>query len=161
MSSNYVFISFEEAQTRAAKFCVYQERHQEEVRRKLLTLQIKPSDIERIISFLIEHNYLNEQRFASAYARGKMRIKHWGKLKIKAKLKFLGLTDNCIKSALLEINYNEYYNVLSYELQHAIKKSKQDRSSMKILDARHKLISKGFENNLIDEILKQYKDDYR
>ena len=68
------------AQLKLANFCAYQERSQQEVREKLVKMGISSDDLEDIIVFLISENFLNEERFAIAYAGGKFRVKHWGKL---------------------------------------------------------------------------------
>ena len=68
------------AQLKLANFCAYQERSQQEVREKLVKMGILSDDLEDIIAFLISENFLNEERFAIAFAGGKFRIKHWGKL---------------------------------------------------------------------------------
>src|ERR1700741_430415 len=67
---------------KAENYCAYQERSQQEVREKLYEWGVYPSVIERIVSKLIENNFLNEERFAIAYATGKLRQKGWGRNKI-------------------------------------------------------------------------------
>lgn len=69
------------AQLKLANFCAYQERSQQEVREKLLKMGISADDTEDVIAFLIAENFLNEERFAIAYAGGKFRVKHWGNSK--------------------------------------------------------------------------------
>ena len=77
-----------EIKAKIQSFCAYQERCQKEVREKLKSLHTNSLEAEQIIAELIEENFLNEQRFASAFARGKFRIKKWGRKKIESKLKF-------------------------------------------------------------------------
>ena len=76
-----------QALAKAYKFCAYQERSQQEVRLKLKSFLITDDEVENIIVNLIENNFINEERFAIAFAGGKFRINKWGKLKIKAALK--------------------------------------------------------------------------
>ena len=64
-----------------ASFCAYQERCHQEVREKLQTFQLTTDELEEVIVLLIQDNFLNEQRFAIAFAGGKFRVKDWGKLK--------------------------------------------------------------------------------
>src|SRR6478609_905032 len=75
-----------EAFQKASSFCAYQERTQQEVRDKLWELQVNRDWIEEIISQLIVENFINEERFAKAFAGGKFRIKKWGKVKIVMEL---------------------------------------------------------------------------
>lgn len=97
---------------KAAKFCAYQERNQQEVRKKLNGFQLTEMEVETVISELIQQNFLNEERYAKAYARGKFNQKQWGKLKITMGLKANGISEYCINKAMLEINPNDYYTTI-------------------------------------------------
>ncbi|WP_158826124.1 regulatory protein RecX [Mucilaginibacter lacusdianchii] len=142
------------ALAKAEHFCAYQERSQQEVRDKLYDLGMYPTGVESVISQLIATNFLNEERFAKAYTVGKFRQKGWGRIKIKQGLKFKRVSDKLITKALLSIDGDEYLNTLQRILE-----KKQD----KILEndpykRRYKLqqyaMSRGFENDLINDVLK-------
>ncbi|MEQ8925876.1 MAG: RecX family transcriptional regulator, partial [Fulvivirga sp.] len=75
-------LSPKEAKLKAADYCAYQERSQQQVRDKLYTYGLYSEDVERILSELITENFINEERFAIAYAGGKFRVKKWGRNKI-------------------------------------------------------------------------------
>ena len=85
-------------------YCAYQERCHREVKEKLYGYGLYGHDVEQIISRLIEENYLNEERFAVAYAGGHSRIKKWGKIKITQALRQKGVSAYCIKKALQSID---------------------------------------------------------
>src|SRR5687767_2477337 len=85
---------------KAQKYCAYQERCQQEVRSKLYGWGLWKEAVEGIIAELINENFINEERFAIAFAGGKFRIKKWGKTKIKLELKKRDISDYCIKQAL-------------------------------------------------------------
>ena len=108
------YISQQEALISLQKYCAYQERCHREVRTKLLSLGIYGEHLEEIIGNLIEEDYLNELRFAKTYARGKFRMKAWGRIKIIQSLKQKGITDYCIKEAMKEINIDDYKDCLLY-----------------------------------------------
>lgn len=97
---------------KAAKYCAYQERNQQEVRKKLNGFPLSEMEVETVISELIQHNYLNEERYAKAYARGKFNQNRWGKVKIIAGLKSNGISDYCISKAILEINPIDYFHII-------------------------------------------------
>lgn len=105
-------LSKEIALTKLQQYCAYQDRCHSEVRNKLLSLKIYGDDLEEIISELIQEKYLDELRFAKSYARGKFRIKKWGKNKIKQNLKAKQVSDYCIKKAMQEIDDEEYIETL-------------------------------------------------
>ncbi len=79
--------TLQEAQKKLEHYCAYQERCHQEVEQKLRSMNMIPEVIEIIIGNLIEENYLNETRFAQSFARGKFRIKKWGKERIVRELK--------------------------------------------------------------------------
>ena len=135
-------------------WCAYQERSQHEVRNKLYEWKLLPNEVEEVISELIATNFLNEERFAQAYVSGKFKIKKWGKIKIKQGLKLKKVPEKMIQKALNGINFEEYLSVL---LATAEKKS-VSLTEKDELKKKYKLItylqSKGFENDLIFDVLK-------
>jgi len=143
------------ALAKAEHYCAYQERSQQEVRDKLYEWGVYPSVVERIISKLIESNYLNEQRFAMAYATGKFRQKGWGKIKIKQGLKLKKVSEPLIKLALKSIDGDEYLEMLRKIIQ-----KKEGSITEKVAYKRkYKLhqyaLSRGFENDLIGDVLRE------
>ena len=94
----------EQALQKLKHYCGYQERSHAEVKAKLYELGVRKADHDEIISTLIEEDYLNEERFAMAFARGKFRMKQWGRIKIKYELKQKQVSEYCIKKAFKEIN---------------------------------------------------------
>jgi regulatory protein len=99
---NSTSFTIQEAQKKLEHYCAYQERCHQEVIQKLRGMNMIPEAIEIIISQLIEDNYLNETRFAQSFARGKFRIKKWGKERIVRELKFRKISPFNIKIALKE-----------------------------------------------------------
>jgi regulatory protein len=95
------------------RFCAYQERSHGEVRSKLIELGVYGDNLEMIIVELIQDNFLNEERFARIYARGKFNIKRWGKVRIKQELKQKKISDYCIKKAMEEILEEDYVKALN------------------------------------------------
>ena len=135
-------------------YCAYQERCQQEVRNKLYELGGYPNDIEQIIAELIEKNFLNEERFAKAFAGGKFRIKKWGKVKIISQLKFKQISAYCIKAALQQIDEDDYLQTLKMVL---LKKNKNyaAASPMQKQQLAKYAMQKGFEPDLTWKELKK------
>src|ERR1700754_4547402 len=98
--------------TKAEHYCAYQERSQQEVRDKLYEWGLYPQAVENIIAQLVTANFLNEERFAKAYAKGKFNQKGWGKIKIKQGLKLKQVSDVLIKKALNQIDADDYLKIL-------------------------------------------------
>src|SRR5689334_25253039 len=96
------------------RYCAYQERSHQEVRNKLFELGLYQSEVDELLSRLITEGFLNEERFAKAFAGGKFRMKKWGRLKIINELELKGLTRNCIKSGLREIDDGDYNAALMH-----------------------------------------------
>lgn len=101
-----------ELRDKILKYCTYQERCHEEVRTKLLALGARGDELEALMVFLIEQNFLNEERFALAFAGGKFRTKGWGTQKIVRELKLRKISEYCIQKALNSIASDDYQNKL-------------------------------------------------
>ncbi len=99
----YKTYTVEEAKARMQKYCAYQERCHKEVHQKLRDMRMIPEAIALIVNDLIQENYLNETRFAQAFARGKFKNKKWGRNRIVQELKFREISAYNIKKALQEI----------------------------------------------------------
>jgi regulatory protein len=138
---------------KAENYCAYQERSQQEVRNKLYEWGLRTNDVEEVISELIGSNFLNEERFARAYVSGKFNIKKWGKIKIKQGLKLKRVPDKMIIKALDTIDYDDYLKVIRTvaEKKSALLTEKDPYKRKYKLTSY--LLSKGFESNLIAEVL--------
>jgi regulatory protein len=144
-----------EALGKIQRYCAYQERSHQEVKYKLHSYGLNSDEVDEIISRLIIDNFVNEERFAKAFAGGKFRIKKWGRNKIEHELESLGLTKNCITRGLKEIDPSDYKKTL-----HTLLKKKANEVSEENLYAkRNKIarfaISKGYEPELVWEMVKE------
>ncbi|GAB3927383.1 regulatory protein RecX [Mucilaginibacter myungsuensis] len=142
------------ALAKAEHYCGYQERSQQEVRDKLYEWGLWPEAVENTITKLIDGNFINEQRFAFAYARGKFNQKGWGKIKIKQGLKFKRVSDALIKKALGQIDLSDYITTLKTVLDKkaALLKEKDERKRHYKL--KQYAMGRGFESETISEVLK-------
>lgn len=140
---------------KAADYCAYQERSQQEVRDKLYGYGLHHDEVEENISELITQGYINEERFAKAYAGGKFRIKGWGKRKILQGLKQHRISEYCIKKGMLEIDPDDYFETLVKHLEKKRPSIKTDSEYILKGKLTQHLIMKGFEMDLIHEAIKQ------
>jgi len=149
------YLTKEQATQKLKHYCGYQERSHAEVKEKLYSLGIWKKDHDEIISTLIEEDYLNEERFATAFARGKFRMKQWGRVKIKYELKQKQVSEYNIKKALKEIDETVYSDTLKklYEERWESLKGEKNRF-IKMTKTRDYLVQKGYEHALINEIMK-------
>jgi regulatory protein len=148
-------LSPKEALVKIQHYCAYQERSHKEVKNKLFEYGLYASEVDELISDVISQGFLNEERFAKAFAGGKFRIKKWGKLKIQNELAFLGVSKRNITTALKELDRVEYIKTLKSLID---KKSaqtiEQNSFKRKNLIARF-IISKGYESELVWEMLNE------
>jgi regulatory protein len=151
-------IDEKEALSKAERYCAYQERSQQEVRDKLYEWGQYPSAVENIISRLIESNFLNEERFANAYAIGKFRQKGWGKIKIKQGLKFKRVSEPLIRKALNSIDGDEYLKMLTTVIEKKQPSIKEKDPFKRKYKLHQYALSRGYENDLIQDILKEWVD---
>ena len=153
-----VIFTVTEALDKMKKFCAYQERSQLEVRQKLYQSSFKGEEAEFVISELIKENFLNEERFARSFARGKFRIKQWSKLRIKLELQQKGISDACIRKGLSEIPDKEYEHVVASILKKLSKETlpKTQKEKWQLIS---KLRAKGFETDIIELVWKEILTD--
>ncbi|RZF61696.1 regulatory protein RecX [Sphingobacterium corticibacterium] len=143
-----------EAKRKAESYCAYQERAQQEVRNKLYEWGLDQETLENIIAQLIEENFLNEERFAKAYTLGRFRMKGWGKIKIKQHLKLKKVSEPLIRLALKTIDMDEYHKKIEETINKKIKETKKAISFTEKSKIHTHLLSKGFENEIISEKLR-------
>ncbi len=145
----------EEIQQKMADFCVYQDRCHQDVEKKLRSFDLIPEAKDHILLFLIENNFLNEERFAMNFVRGKFNQKQWGKNRIQRELKLRKIQPRLIEKALKQIDLDAYYTTL----QTIYLKKKQEIKEPNPYKKRQKmyryLVYKGFESELISEVLNQ------
>jgi regulatory protein len=142
------------ALAKAEHYCAYQERSQQEVRDKLYEWGVMGRVVETTISHLITGNFLNEERFARAYARGKFNQKHWGKIKIKQGLKIKQVPDVLIKKALLGIDLDDYMAALTVLLHKKAALLKEKDQFKRRYKLQQYGLSRGYESDTIAEVLK-------
>ena len=142
-----------QALIKAESYCAYQERCQQEVRDKLYSWGLHEIQVENVIAELIASNFINEERFAKAYAGGKFRIKKWGRVKISIELKRRKISTYCIKKGLAEIEEEEYIKTLQKVAEVKIKATKERDSKKKKYKVMNYLLSRGFENDLVVEVV--------
>jgi regulatory protein len=143
----------EQALQKLKHYCAYQERSHSEVKEKLYALGVWKKDHDEIIASLIEENYLNEERFAIAFAGGRFRVKQWGRVKIKYELKQKQVSEYCIKKALKQIEEEDYLRTLGKLAREKYSALKSEQWIIRKKKTTDYLLGKGFEPNLITAAL--------
>lgn len=139
----------EEATKKLEHYCAYQERCHKEVKQKLKDMNMIPEASDMIVVHLLEQNFLNEERFAKAYARGKFRIKKWGKYRITLELKRKDISKFNLNEALKEIDEEEYidvFNDLAEKRNNSLKETDKYKRRKKLIDY---LLYRGWETFLV------------
>ena len=155
MKTSQESYTIKEATIKLMQFCAYRDRSHKEVEEKLNKMNMIPAAQEQIIIQLMQEDFLNEERFARSFVRGKFRIKKWGKIKIKQELKFREISSPIIKIALTEIEQEKYTATL-YELAEKkldlLKEPDSFKIKRKLADF---LLRKGYESNLVYEVVNE------
>ncbi|MFN6373798.1 MAG: regulatory protein RecX [Chitinophagia bacterium] len=149
----------EQAHVKIRHYCAFQERTHQEVKQKLSGYGISWSVANELLSKLIEEGFLNEERFARAFAGGRFRMKAWGKRKITAELKKRGISDYSIRSALREEIPQEAYEATAGKIlakKWASLKGPGNTEYVKQAKTRQYLMSRGFENDVINKAMKNF-----
>jgi regulatory protein len=148
---NRKHLTKEQALQKLKHYCAYQERCHSEIREKLFSLGVWKKDHDEIIATLIEENYLNEERFAIAFAGGKFRVKHWGRIKIKYELKQKQVSEYSIKKALKQFGEEEYLSTLKKLAEKKYDSLKDESPLTRKKKTMDYLMYKGFEPANITE----------
>lgn len=145
--------TLKEVKRKLEQYCVYQDRCHQEVENKLKEFRLIPIAKEEILLHLMQHDFLNEERFAKSFARGKFRIKKYGKLRIVRELKLRNISEYNIKTALKEIDEEEYIST-AYKLverkNETLLETNLFKKKKKIVDH---MLRKGYEYTLINEAI--------
>ncbi|WP_034918377.1 regulatory protein RecX [Gillisia sp. CAL575] len=149
--------TIKEATIKLMQFCAYRDRSQKEVEEKLREMRMIPEACEQITIQLMRENFLNEERFACSFVRGKFRIKKWGRIKIKQELKQREISAPLIKIAFTEIDPSDYYSTLKELAEKKfplIIESNSFKKKQKLISFLHQ---KGYEFPIIIEVLEEFK----
>lgn len=152
-TGNKKSFTLKEATLKLMQFCAYRDRSQKEVEEKLKEMRMIPEASEKIIIQLMQEDFLNEERFARSFVRGKFRIKKWGRIKIKQELKLRGISKPIIKLALTEIDELEYWETLELLAQKKKDLIKEPNIFKKRKKLNNYLLQKGYENQMILEVV--------
>lgn len=152
------YLTKEQALQKLKHYCAYQERCHSEVKEKLYNLGVWKKDHDLIIATLIEENYLNEERFAIAFAGGKFRIKQWGRVKIKYELKQKQVSEYSTKKALKQIDEDDYGKMLDKLVKEKYASLKSEQYLVRKKKTMDYLFQRGFEAELVKESIKKITD---
>lgn len=139
----------EQALQKLKQYCAYQERCHAEVVDKLYQLGVWKKEHDAIVATLIEENYLNEERFAMAYAGGKYRMKQWGRVKIKYELKQKQVSNYSINKALKQFDEEEYRRTLHKLANDKYTLLKGEQYLVRKKKTMDYLMQRGYETDLI------------
>ena len=145
----------DEALAKLQRYCAYQDRCHKEVAQKLKDMQMIPQASEQIITTLIEENFLNEERFAMAFVRGKFKIKKWGRRRLISELKQRNISNYLVNKALGQISDMEYkttFEALAHKKANSIKGGSVLKKKKKLADY---LLYRGWESYLVYEKINQ------
>ncbi|MCK0179485.1 RecX family transcriptional regulator [Flavobacteriaceae bacterium S0862] len=139
----------DEAKKKLEYYCAYQERCHKEVTQKLRDMYMIPEAIDIIIVHLLQHNFLNEERYTKAFVSGKLKIKKWGKRRLILELKRKNISKTNINHALTDIDENEYidiFNDLAEKSFNSIQEKDKYKKKKKLTDY---LLYRGWESFLV------------
>ena len=134
-------------------YCLYQERCVKEVKNKLFSLKVSSKSSNDIIEYLIDNDYLNEERYTQMFIQGKLRIKKWGRIKLKYELRSKGINIHIIEDNIQKINEEDYLNYFNEFSTNKIKflKGTKDQKKRSFINY---FTYRGWENGLIYQKLK-------
>ena len=137
-------------------YCLYQERCVKEVKNKLFSLKVSSKSANDIIEYLIDNDFLNEERYTLMFIQGKLRIKKWGRIKLKYELRLKGIDIKIINIHINQINEEEYIKYFNEFSTNKIKflKGSTDQKKRSFINY---FTYRGWENDLIYQKLKDIR----
>lgn len=147
-------LTSEQAKQKALRYCAYQERSHQDVKNKLYELGLPTAEVDELLAYLVTEGFLSEERFAKSFAGGKFRMKKWGRIKIVHALENKGLTKNCIRIGLKEIDDSDYLHTLEELLKSKISELTESNLFITRDKASKYAIQKGYEPELVWSTLK-------
>lgn len=105
-------MTYEQALGRMAALCSTAEHCESEIREKLQRAALTEADIQRIVDYLYDEQYMDTARYCRAFAHDRLRFAHWGRVKIQQSLRQRGLPESDIRHALDDLPSDEYSRVL-------------------------------------------------
>lgn len=151
--------TLQQARLKAEKYCAYQERSQLEVKNKLLRMGLTVTETNDTLVELVRDNFINEERFAFAFAKGKLKVKKWGSRKIAMALKNKGITESLIKKVLKDLDPHQYIGELRFSIQKKAKTIKENDPWKRAGKLKQYLIGKGFEPELVFREVDAYMEE--
>ena len=137
-----------------AKYCAYQERCVKDVRDKLKTFDIPQAEKDKIFDYLLDNRFVNDERFAKSFVRGKINQSGWGFNKIRFHLVQKGIAKEIIDEALEQTDEEVYRQRLIDILRVKAKSVKAETEFEKKRKLAAFAMQKGFEGSLVWEVLK-------
>lgn len=146
-------LSKQEAIPKIERYCAYQERCHKEVSNKLYEYGLKSDEVMEVLNDMVRKGFLNEERFAKAFAGGKFRQKNWGRTKIIRELKARNISEYCINKAMKEIEADDYESALEKLALKYMSTHKTEKNWELKQKTLRFLMTKGYEYEQCHEIL--------
>lgn len=145
----------EEAKRRLERYCVYQERCHKEVQQKLRDMRMIPEAQDLIIVHLLEHNFLNEERFAKSFVRGKFTMKQWGKVRLRLELKQRAIHKTLIDAAINDIKDEDYDSVFDTLAKKKVAQLQEQNLQKKRKKLADYLLYRGWESHRVYDKIRE------
>lgn len=146
-------LTYENALTRAANLCARAEHCRFEIAAKLRQWGTDVQDAERILDWLEDGGFINEERFAQSFVHDKYRFDGWGRTKIRYTLRRYGIGDAAVEAAFREIDENEYVGILRTLLETKSRHLAETDPYKKKASLFRYAMSRGYEPQLISKIV--------
>ena len=150
---------YREALQRAAAFCSRQETYTRHIREKLSEWGVSENDAEKVLSKLKEEKFLDDRRYALAFAREKFRLNRWGRMKISYMLRMKGIQDEVIGEAVFQFDEDQYAAACRELIRAKSSGMKEKNPWTRKAKLQRFATSRGFESDLVFRLLDSLDDE--
>lgn len=140
-------------------YCAYQDRCTFEIEQKLMNWGLNETDRSALIAYLREQRFLSDERYVESFISGKVKIKRWGRAKIKMQLRQKRIPEDLIQSGMSQIDEELYFTNLSSLMATKLKDLEREKDEyVKKGKLFRFLASKGYHSDEISEVFKNSSD---
>ncbi len=146
-------MDYNKALQKCMNICSRNEYCRFDLHQKFKKWEVSSFDANKIIEYLEDNKYLDEERYATAFVNDKFKFNHWGKIKIAYYLKHKNISSVIVKNALDKISFAEYEKICKNEIEKKRPKVNAESNYERNGKTAQYVISKGFESDLVFKLL--------
>lgn len=142
-------MTYEMALQRLSALCASAEHCEYEMTEKMRKWEVEESDCERIMEYLRKEKFVDDERYARAFVKDKIKYNKWGRRKVEQGLWAKHIAEDIRQRVLDEVDESQYKSVLT----DLLKSKRRSIKAANDYEMNRKLIkfalSRGFDYSIV------------